>query len=42
MNSKQIDLIFSTYWKRKRVPEFSDVEKCVVKWFKQCKDDSVS
>ncbi|XP_050061779.1 tigger transposable element-derived protein 4-like [Aphis gossypii] len=28
--------------KRKRGPDFSDVEECVVKWFKQCRDANVS
>jgi len=40
-NSKEIDLNFSTDRKRKRGPEFSDVEECVVKWFKQCRDANV-
>lgn len=37
-NSKEIDLNFPTDRKRKISPDFSDVEKCVVKWFKQCRD----
>jgi len=47
-NSKKIDLNLSTInwtidWKRKRSPAaFSDVEKCVVKWFNQCRDVNVS
>ncbi|XP_025197064.1 tigger transposable element-derived protein 6-like [Melanaphis sacchari] len=41
-NSKENDLNFPTDRKRKRGPGFSDVEECVVKWFKQCKDAKVS
>lgn len=41
-NNKEIDLNFPIDRKRKRGPDFSDVEKCVVKWFKQCKDANVS
>jgi len=41
-NSKEIDLNFPTDRKRKRGPDFSDVEECVVKWFKQCRDANVS
>jgi transposase-like protein len=41
-NSIEIDLNFPTDRKRKRDPDFSDVEECVVKWFKKCRDAKVS
>ncbi|XP_025407157.1 tigger transposable element-derived protein 6-like, partial [Sipha flava] len=41
-NSKEIDLNFPIDRKRKRGPDFSDVEECVFKWFKQCRDANVS
>lgn len=28
--------------KRKRAAEFPDIEECLVKWFKQCRDSNVS
>jgi len=41
-NRKEVDLNFQTDWKRKRRSDFSDIEECVVKWFKQCRDANVS
>lgn len=37
-----IDSNSSTDRKRKRGPEFSDVEERVVKWFKRCRDANVN
>lgn len=37
-NSKKIDLNSPTNRKRKRGPDFSDVEECVAKWFNQCRN----
>jgi hypothetical protein len=41
-NSKEIDFNCPTHQKRKRGPDFSVIEECVVKWFKQCRDPNVS
>ncbi|XP_060846175.1 tigger transposable element-derived protein 6-like [Rhopalosiphum padi] len=41
-NNKEIDLSFPIDRNRKRGPDFSDVEECVVKWFNQYRDANVS
>lgn len=41
-NNEEIDLNFSADQKRKRGPDFSDVEERVVKRFKRCRDANVS
>lgn len=37
----EIDLILSIDRKRKRGPEFSDIEENVATWFKQCRDSNI-